>query len=279
MKFITKYKELGDESWLREHYLDKKLSLNQIAELVGCKYGGVRNAIVRKNIPLRSRGEGLRNNPNEDFFVFDKSVVEGALLGDGSLKKQNKESADSYPVFCKGNKNYDHVLYVANLLFSKNAKDRIGESNSESDFGKSNMFRLSSLTHSELIPLFLDWYPESNGYEKLVPESIEITASVLLHWFLDDGYSYWITAKKKYRYLRVQFATQSFQKDELDLLSEKINAIFGLKFYPRLHERHGEIKGSGYFMELSQAQNMDFFDVIGPCPTEIPSMAYKWKLP
>lgn len=204
-KFKLKYKELGDKDWLISKYINEKLSLKQIAEIVGCGFCGVRSAIKRKNIPLRTKGEGLRNlrRCGQDFFTFDKSVIEGSLLGDAHLHKQNKKSKDSHASFHKGNIHYDHTYFVASKLFSANVENRIRERSNAYGFYKKYpnsspvIFRISSLVHDELGQLFEDWYPESNDYKKIIPSSIEINKKVLLHWFLDDGYSYHYVRKSK----------------------------------------------------------------------------------
>ena len=36
--YKTEYRELRDEEWLREHYLNKYMTMKQMCELVGCAY-------------------------------------------------------------------------------------------------------------------------------------------------------------------------------------------------------------------------------------------------
>lgn len=269
-------KKLEDGEWLRQKYIEEKLSLLKIGKILNSNFNHVRSAILRHGISLRTRSEGqkIRYNQDgyEDYFCFNKSVIEGCLLGDGGLVKYNKYNHNSFPSFAKGNIGYDHVKFVADILFTKDAHKRIAERDNASG---QNMFRLSTLTHFELNVLYHDWYPDYNNYEKLIPDSLKINKEVLLHWFMDDGYSYWVKYKEKYRYLRVQFATQCFTKESCDKLYEKIKEHTGLNIRPRYHQKHGKIAGYGYYMELSQKQNLDFFNIIGPCP--VPSMEYKWK--
>ena len=111
---------------------------------------------------------------------------------------------------------------------------------------------------------------------------MNFTPTVLLHWFLDDGYSYIVNRKYKNpkwnkRKVRVLFSTQSFQKEELELLAKKILDNLGLKVYVRFHRRNGKVLGTGYELELSEKKSNItlFYDIIGPPP--VPSLAYKWK--
>lgn len=62
-----------DEEWLRQKYIEEKLSALRIAEIVGCGDLAIRNALKRFNIPIRTRGEAAniklkkrRNYPKLD---------------------------------------------------------------------------------------------------------------------------------------------------------------------------------------------------------------------
>ena len=280
---ISKYVKLNDSKWLEKQYLGNFRSLNHIARESGCTASSVRSALLRFGIKLRSKSEGQRlRYGKEDFFQINKDVIDGCLLGDACLRKMNKYSNDSLPLFLKKNLYHDHILLVASLLFGQNHTDRIREVRSYHGYGLAgnakSMFSLSSLTHPELEPFYQRWYPRTNDFHKVVPEDIAISPTMLLHWFMDDGYSYWVSYKNdKQRYLRVEFATQSFNKPELDFLAESILNILGLRMAVRLHKRHGEIRGTGYEMHVQQKDVPKFFEVIGPCP--VPSLAYKWKIP
>lgn len=263
--------ELESKEWLYEQYIVNKISLNNIAKILNIKRNGVRSALIRHKIKIRTKAEGQRIRHNiQDNFIFNESVLNGCLLGDGFLARTGM-SDDSYPYFAKRNIYLDHVKFVGQQIFSKDVDKRIAFC-----YKGNPIYKLSTVGHKELLNLYKQWYPEDNNFIKLIPKSIKIDEILLLHWFLDDGYSYW-AKQKQYRYLRVQFATQSFSKDCLDMLCEKIFQKFGLKMYPRFHQRHGKIKGTGFHVELSQANNEDFFNIIGSCP--VPSLGYKWKMP
>lgn len=282
-KFPLKYQQLGDSNWLRTKYCEQKLSFSAIANLVGCKWHSVRSACLRHNVPIRTRGEGLRNARRwgEDYFVFNGSVINGCLLGDGGLSCQNRKSDDSFPTFTVSTIHYDHAMWIAKQLFVQKPEARVKERISKGLSPNGSIFRVTTITHDNLVPVFQSWYPKANGFKKIIPEDIEINETLLLHWYLGDGYSYMVTRKKCKNPLRVrvQFATQSFQKDELEMLCEKVKAKFGIKLYPRFHQRYGQIKGTGYHVELSEKidQAVLFFSLIGPPP--VASLAYKWKIP
>ncbi len=279
------FKELNDRQWLYARYAVQKLSLKEIAAQLGIpeQCSRIRYALMKNGIRVRKKGEGQRiwhrHQGTEDHFIFNKSVIAGCLLGDGGFKIQNPRSNDSCPAFCKGNINFDHVLYVANLLFSKNGDNRIFKTENGAGFDNgSAMFRFSTLTHPCLMDWYRSWYPDWNDYKKVIPSNLELDQTALLHWFMDDGYSYWASHKNgKRKYLRVEFATQCFNKFELELLADSILNVLNIRMAVRFHQRHGKICGTGCEMHVQQKDVPAFFEVIGPCP--VPSLAYKWKIP
>lgn len=269
---LSRYPLLNDGDWLRQTYEGGK-SLEQIAGIVGAtNHGVVRKSLIRFGIPIRSKGDGQRLRYNKtDNFVLNLPVIEGCLLGDGYFKSENKISGDSAPVFGKRNIFRDHVDFVAAKIFGTESGQRV---KLRTNNGK-QIYELSTLSHPELLPLYRKWYPPENGYRKVIPPDITLTPDTLLHWFLDDGYSYMVQ-KGPYRYIRIEFACQSFLPEELRILAEHIKAQFGLVIYPRLHKRNGAVRGTGMEMHLSQSSARDFFKIIGPPP--VVSLAYKWKV-
>ena len=272
----SKYSLLNNPNWLREKYTTDGLSTEQIAQLVGCpSCSSVSQSLRRHNIDMRSKSEGHRANREDDGFVVKKDVVEGCLLGDGALKTDNCYSNDSYPLFSKRNIHHDHIKYVGELLFGNNADNRIKLMNNTTNLGNGKIYSLTSLTHPELMKFYRAWYPASNDYKKVIPESIEITADLLLHWFLDDGYSYKYTRQQKYTYTRLEFACMSFTVEELEMLCAKIYNKFRITMFVRVHKRNGKIAGTGCEVHVKQSDIPLFFEIIGDCPVK--SMQYKWK--
>lgn len=272
-------KELYDKDWLYRKYIIEKLSLLQIGNLLNVNFNLIRNSLCFYDIPLRTKSQGqkLRHN-KEDYFKLNESFITGSLLGDGGLSKYNKFNKESLPYFSQGTIHYDHAIWIANQIFSKNPEARIRDCNNYTSLGGSKIFRITSITQEELVPFFEKWYPEKNNYKKIIPEDLDIDNVVLLNWFLGDGYSYYVKRKNANNsFVRVQFSTQSFECNELKILCEKIYKKFDLKIYPRFHQKHGIKSGTGYFLDVSERQIEEFFNLIGPCP--VASLAYKWKFP
>jgi hypothetical protein len=280
-RISKKYELLNDKEWLIRKYEDEKLSTIEIGKLVGgASCAQVANFLRKCGIRVRTKSEGHTcDREDNDGFILNKSVITGCLLGDGGLKAHNRESDDSYPVFGKSNIYYDHICYVAQLIFGEKWPNRVRERMQIDGFSASKehprrIFIFRSLTHKELMPLFRSWYPPHNGFKKVIPENIEVDETVLLHWFLDDGYS--CRRKNRDHKVYAAFSTMCFERDEQEMLCEKIKNKFGLRFKVSYHQRYGVVKGTGWEIIVPQSQTPAFFEIIGSCPVN--SLQYKWKI-
>jgi hypothetical protein len=276
MKDSKKYPLLNDKDWLICQYIDNNLSTVDISNLIGCNHGQVYTRLQRYNIPIRSRSEGhrVKRDDSQYQFIFNQEVIEGSLLGDAHFKRiENRE--DSYPSFVKNNINYDHILFVAKHLFVHNWELRISEIENKGNYNGKNQFKVATWSEIELKPLYQRWYPEWNNYKKVIPYDINVTPTVLLHWFMDDGSSFHRRKNSPTKQIYIEFYCQSFNREELSNLCDIINHKFDLKAAPHLHQRHGIIKGTGMEVIIPQSKSRDFYDIIGPCP--VPSFQYKWK--
>lgn len=280
------FDKLNDIKWLKDVYLTKKLSSCKIAKIVGdgCTFGHVIKALQRMNIPTRNRSEGKLINRGDTGFKFIRDVIEGSLLGDGGLSKYN---IDGNANFNLTSIHKEYLEYYSNIIFKdsdrifvKSVESKDNEIRGKKYISKPSFYLLSKVEF-ELTKLYNEWYPYNI---KIIPDNILVTKRTLLHWFMEDGYSYRVTrrwGKRKEKItnsIRIQFSTQSFNKDDLDMLCSKIYYKFGLKMYPRLHKRHGKIRGSGYYIELSESKEQRelFYRIIGKCPVKC--FEYKWKL-
>ncbi|RDJ35078.1 MAG: hypothetical protein DWQ19_09590 [Crenarchaeota archaeon] len=264
----SKYEKLNDKKWLKQKYEVEGLSTAKISELAGAKTcNSARQALIKYNIKIRSIKEGITFNRQEDFFVFNQSVIIGCLLGDGGLGCYNRQG-NSNAFFFKKNKNYDHITYVANLLFEKNKEKRIKEGGNECNGKYCKYFSLRTLTHEALTKIDKEWYPKEHNYNKIIPKNLKIDATVLLHWFLDDGSTSFCKNS-----VRAVFCSESFHKNDQKMLVDKIHNMF-----PDLKLTLNKCNsGFGWRVGIKPNSLNIFYDIIGPCP--VPSLAYKWKHP
>lgn len=267
------YPLLNNERWLVQKYEVEKLSLEDIQKLVGCKnHNSVRQALERFGRPIRNNSEGQTRLREDDGFVLDREIIDGCLLGDGMLKKWDKRSNVSLPVFRKKNKFYDHILWVGSLLFANGPEKRIEEKQGKLREKRFPIFILTSLTHDSLRSFFERWYPAATDYQKVVPHDIDLTPTTLLHWFLDDGSTSWRPDRSNS--VRLTFCSESFTEDDNEFLSKSINRRYALR--AKVSPTNS---GTGWRIKIPESKVADFFDIIGPCPSQVSSMAYKWKLP
>ena len=266
---MSKYCLLNDKNWLYQKYIKEKKSTVKICKLVGAKTANsVRQYLLKYNIPVRTIGDGLRKK--NDNLTINQSVIEGCLLGDGYLKKWNKDNVQSYPYFAKRNKYYDHIKFVAQMLFKEKWSERVKECNETSLGKKQTVFALRSLSNKILQPYYEKWYPKWNNYKKVIPEDIEITSELLLHWFLDDGNSYQRRKDSKTKQIMITLCTECFTKNNQEMIQIKIEDRLKLSFkFKKVNY------GTGWRLYLPQSQAQLFYNVIGACP--VSSMEYKWK--
>ena len=271
-----KYPQLNDKKWLYEQYFLKGLSTNNIRDIVGCKTtNSIRQSLIRFDFDPRNCREGLTHNRLDNDFIFNEDVITGCLLGDAGLRCWNKTSSNSYAYFYKKNKYLDHIEYVGSFLFD-NPKLHIKQEINRYKDQELIYYQLRSATFEVLKILYNKWYPESNNYKKLIPKDININKTVLLHWYLDDGYSYYRKRKnQKKKQIVSGLCTQSFTKEDQLFLIDKIKYSLGLEY--SLHDiRHrGKKSGTGYMLQLPQKQFNKFLDILGEPPVN--NLAYKWK--
>lgn len=267
------FKELSNKDWLAQKYIVDGLSTQTIADLVGAKSSNsVRQALTRFSLPIRDRVDAQVLNKEEDYFQLNMPVIEGCLLGDAHLKKTTIDNPKCWPAFNKKNIHYDHMFFVGNLLFAEAVEDRISKHNNYLKVtGKTyTYFLMRSLVHQELIAAHERWYPSWNNYVKVIPEDLEVSSELMLHWFLDDGCASRRRKGSKTKQVVIILSSESFEREQQEHLCEKLNAKFGLRMKTTPCN-----SGTGWRIRVPQAQAGLFYEIIGRPPVE--SLSYKWK--
>ncbi len=73
----ARIKELNDKEWLRRKYVDEKLSINDIAALIGCSSGAVGSSLVWSGVKLRNVKDALQNKYANGRWGKDASNYKG----------------------------------------------------------------------------------------------------------------------------------------------------------------------------------------------------------
>lgn len=267
--YSKKYIQLNDKDWLYQKYIVENLSTNQITKLIGAKTSNsVCQALRKFDIPVKSIHDGLTRNRITNFII-NEDVITGCLLGDAGMRSHNKFSDNSFPYFYKKNKFKDHIEYVATCINIDISTIKYEPIKIKGYDTICDVYILRTLSSKELMPLYRKWYPSINNYKKIVPEDINITPTVLLHWFMDDG-STWYRKNRNGTPIVGVFSSESFTKDENTMLIEKIYKNTGLKL--TLTKTNSGTKSR---ISIPTSQIQSFYEIIGQCP--VPSLRYKWK--
>lgn len=178
-----------------------------------------------------------------------KDLIDGLLLGDGSMCKRAKNAR--YRHSCK------HIEY---LKFVITALQKYGVEiptiyDKDNGYGTGRIFQIQSRVSVQLTEHYSRWYSEK---KKVVPEDVSLTPLTILHWYIGDG---WLDTDKGYL-RQIGLATHSFSPLEREVLCSKLIEL-GLKAANRPDGRINICKSSVF----------DFLEYIGECPVE----CYKYK--
>lgn len=256
------------ESFLWEHYIQKKESVQKIARGLGCSSTTVHSWIKKFQIPKRSLSESTHlsqcNHVNLSAELI--GILNGLLLGDGSLYVA-KWSSNYY----HGSKFRDSLVWLSGEL------NRYGIKQSGTIYMQRQKkysgvaFYYNSRYYVELKSIHFKWYrpateeerKKGRKYIKILPGDLKLTPLTCLHWFIGDGY---LGKSGKYTNY-ITLCTQGFTEEEVYLL---VSLLKSLSFKATKHKDKT--------IRISTKSTKDFFEYIGPCPREIKGcLGYRWK--
>ena len=176
-------------------------------------------------------------------------LIDGLLLGDGSLDKRAKNAR--YRHTCK------HKEYIEFIIKELSNFDIIINTIYDKDNGYNTgrIFQCYSKVHNELTVHYNRWY---NNRKKIVPIDLELTPLILLHWYIGDG-----GFDSNKGYLRqISICAHSFTFNEREILCDKLRN-YDLKV---LNTKNGRIN-------ISKKSIPKFLSIIGECPVK----CYQYK--
>ena len=254
-----------DREWLESQYWGKKRSQVEIGEECGVSPALISQKMRRFGIPTRSQSESKilkaeKHVPLEQELL---SILEGELLGDGSLVVAHSGKSAAYQHGCM---HKDYVLWLRGLLekHSLGCSQTIYVSKSDS-FGTGTLqtsYHFKSLYYPELLALRKRFYPDG---EKIVPEDLALNPTSLLHWYLGDG-------SLDSRRPSITLCSDAF--DALSLRHLRAQLIM-LGIRTSLISSRG-VKSRVY---IGVGHARKFLSLIGSCPDEIRGIfGYKWLI-
>lgn len=169
---------------------------------------------------LHKNGVGkLRGRRNKDIHFltdFQKEVIYGHLLGDGSIIKP-KGSVNAHFQITRVNTDEDYLSWTFNILknFCNYTKYSYRERFDKRTQKIYKSFSFDTRNFPEFTKIYNIWYP--NG-KKIIPNGLVLTPTILAIWIADDGH---IDSS-----LRLSLATNSFALNEVLSLINKLK-VFG----------------------------------------------------
>lgn len=191
-----------------------------------------------------------------------ESIINGHLLGDGSLILCSKDSINYALTFTY--KYEEYLLWVKDSLHSL-AGNRKVQHRKRFDKRTEKIYEsFQWLTRSSeyLTGYRKLWYP--NG-TKIIPKSLKITPETLLRWYMDDG-SY-INRPSDARKGAILLATLCFSLEDAEWLVNQLNYMYDLKSFVMMQKGKPCIQIPALGID-------NFFNTIGPCP--VSCYSYKW---
>ena len=182
--------------------LYKEHTKKEIATICGCGLWTINKLFKEYDIKIdKSKGKNVTINQTI------KDVAIGSLLGDGNIDKRCLNIAHSI-------KQKEYLEYKLNLI----AHICNGKIYDRKEKGKIVSHRIRTYHHDYFGKLKNEWYKE----KKTIPINIEayLTPLAVAIWYMDDG---GLRGKESAR-----IATCSFEKEEVELLSQALNNRYGL---------------------------------------------------
>jgi hypothetical protein len=176
----------------------------------------------------------LKEHENDKLDDTQKQILNGHLLGDGGLVISKRSINAHFKIQRKlDDKNY--LLWSASFFQNMMAPLSIGEGNTfDKRTNKTYCFiYLKTKSSSLLTEYHHKWYPEG---KKIIPKDLILTPLTIAVWLADDGCIRHVYRKS----LRIEFATYSFSKNDVDFLHSQLVDRYGNKIIIQKINKEGQ---------------------------------------
>lgn len=212
---------------------------------------------------------GLCEHPS--FSERQREILTGLVMGDGHINRSSKNPHIVCEMIMKEYLEYISGIFgvlggdVSLLMTAEENAKRSRDYGFSPDADPSNysdVYRWSSMCHPELQE-FADWYATG---EKVWPADIELTPTVLKHWYCGDGH--WHDSGS-HNCIRISMSNEVDHTDKIDTLFETV----GLPA-PSNYNICERIDGSRRCSaEWTVAQSKELWEYMGD---PLPGFEYKW---
>lgn len=223
--------------------------------------------LKKNDIKLRKTWEHITlKMPNTFLTELQKQIVEGCLLGDGSVFSK---ATAYFSLECVEEK---YLLMLTTLLpfrkwrWRKRIKDAVPFKGLI--YACKPTYTITSTCDKSLNKFRKRWYPEG---KKIVPKDLICSPTTFRHWFYGDGSTSYVKYKGKKLGTQLTFCTHCFNKNDCDFLANKL--------WESCETKVGVYFDDGKpFLKTTNIQSVrNFFNYIDKCETEC--YEYKWKIP
>jgi len=217
---------------------------------------------------------------NCEYPEIPSDIIEeltGLLMGDGSI---NRSSKNPYMEIKMINREFldwyrDRLGIFGTDVFRGRDASEIAKANRESGFSPDakkedyhDAFRLRTRTHPQLQEL-ADWYDSG---EKVWPDNIDLTPTVLKYWYCSDG----ALSIKGHggSYMTLSLLNEIDNKDKVDRMFSRSNIQYS-KWITQDREGNSSHRGRSCRINFNQEQTEELLDYMGD---PLPGFEYKWAL-
>lgn len=258
-KSILNEKELND---IKNKYLNGEKT-QELADEYNLSISSLYYRLKKSGTKLRDsfthRSERISNTILSDF---QKEVIQGCLLGDGTLIKKPISSS-----FANTSIHLEYTEHLLNIINFAKAKIITVPECYKIIRGTKRLCKekYTLITNCDkcLIEYRKLWYPEGI---KIIPKNLILTPTIVKYWFYGDGSTSYYNNKKG---IKLTLHTNGFTVEDCEFLVnefKKLNIHFGINFCNKQP-----------ILTIRKKSLYDFFDYIGECNLEC--FKYKWKIP
>lgn len=239
------------KSWLREKYVDEKLSMRKIGNLCNVDRSTIERYLLDFDIKIRNQGSPQKH------LEMDKelcSFLEGNLLGDGCLVPRKTTSA----CFSHTDNEIRYLEWVRKTLSDFDVEGRIEKR--KSGWSENNVYQYRTKNYVEFYDLRKEWYPQGT---KKIPNNFDLNPTKLFFWYIGDGgfYSYeskWSSTEKT-----LVISGKTLEKGMKEIVTPKLRKL-------------GIDCGFNRGIQIQKNSHSKFFEYVLETPYRPPSYSYKF---